>query len=178
MSEITTAARPYARAVFETAQQKGDLGAWSKQLAFMAAVAHNAEMRAVLDSPRLTKEQRADLFNQVCKGQVSEGGKNLVRLLAENDRLAALPEIAALYELHRAEAEGSVEALVTSAFALTDAQQAALSASLKKRLGRDVRLVCETDEALLGGAVIRVGDMVIDGSIRGRLERIATSLSR
>lgn len=178
MSELTTAARPYARAVFELAQSKGEFDKWSDQLLLMAAVVHDPSAKALIDNPRLTKAQRADFVIKICEGRIDDGGTNLLHLLAENDRLSVLPEIAALYELHRAEAEGSVDAEVVSAFPLSDEQQAAMAAGLKKRLGREVRINVKTDESVLGGAVIRVGDMVIDGSIRGRLERMASSLSR
>lgn len=178
MSEITTVARPYARAVFELAQSKGRLEDWSAQLAFLAAAIRDPSLRALIDSPRYTKEQRADLVIRVGEGRLDEEGANLVRLLAENDKLAALPEIAELYELRRAEAEGSVEAEVISAFAMSEPELEKLAAGLKKRLGREVRIKNRVDESLLGGALIQVGDMVIDGSIRGRLERMAATLSR
>lgn len=178
MSEITTVARPYARAAFEIAQSKGKLDQWSSQLAFLAAAIRDPSLRALIDSPRYTKQQRADLILKVAEGQLDEQGANFVRLLAENGKLVALPEIAGLYEFHRAEAEGSVEAEVTSAYAMSEAEISALAAGLKKRLGRDVRIKNKVDESLLGGALIQVGDMVIDGSIRGRLERMSTALSR
>jgi len=178
MSEITTVARPYARAAFETAHAKGALEKWSGQLAFLAAAIRDPSLRALIDSPRYTKEQRADLVIKVAEGQLDQEGTNFVRLLAENGKLVALPEIAELYELHRAEAEGSVEAEVTSAFPMSEAEIAALAAGLKKRLGREVRIKSKVDESLLGGALVQVGDMVIDGSIRGRLERLSTALNR
>lgn len=178
MSEITTIARPYARAVFELAQSKGRLEEWSAQLAFLAAAIRDPSLRALIESPRYTKQQRADLVIKVGEGRLDEEGANLVRLLAENDKLTVLPEIAGLYELHRAEAEGSVEAEVTSAFPMSDAELDRLAAGLKRRLGREVRIKNKVDESLLGGALIQVGDMVIDGSIRGRLERMAAALSR
>jgi F-type H+-transporting ATPase subunit delta len=178
MSELTTLARPYAKAVFEVAQAAGDLARWSDQLGFMAAVAHDPAVRVVLDSPRLTREAAAQTFIQVCEGHIDDQGRNLVRLLADNGRLTLLPEVAALYEVLRAGAEGKVEAHVVSARPVSEKQKAGIATALKKRLGREVELVCEVDENLIGGAVIRAGDLVIDGSLRGRLEKMAASLSR
>jgi len=178
MSELTTLARPYAKAAFEVARDAGDFAGWSDQLAFMAAVAHDPIMKTTLDSPKLTHAAAAELFISICEDRIAEQGKNFVRLLAENDRLTLLPDIAALYEVMRAEAEGKVEATVVSARAVSDEQKSAIAQSLTKRLGREVELVCEVDEGLIGGAVIRAGDLVIDGSVRGRLERMAANLSR
>lgn len=178
MSELTTLARPYAKALFEVAQGGGDLARWSDQLGFMAAVAHDPAMRAYLDNPKLTRDAAARTFISVCEDRIDDQGRNLIRMLADNGRLSLIPEIAALYEVLRAGAEGKVEARVISARPVSDEQKAEIAAALTKRLGRDVELVCEIDEALIGGAVIRAGDLVIDGSMRGRLERMAASLSR
>lgn len=178
MSELTTLARPYAKAVFEVAEAAGDMARWSDQLGFMAAVAHDPAMRAYLDSPRLTRDAVAQSFISVCEGRIDDQGKNLIRLLADNGRLTLLPEIAALYEVLRAGAEGKVEARVISAQPVSEAQKAGIIAALGRRLGREVELICEIDENLIGGAVIRAGDLVIDGSLRGRLEKMAASLSR
>ncbi|SEP96223.1 F-type H+-transporting ATPase subunit delta [Ectothiorhodospira magna] len=178
MSENTTAARPYAKAVFEVARDAGKLAGWSDQLAFMSAVAHDPNMRALLDSPKLTRETIAKAFLDVCKGKVDDSGQNFIRLLAENGRLALLPEITALFEVMRAAAENKVEATVISAQAVDAEQQKSIAAALKKRLGKEVELVCEVDDSLIGGAIIRAGDLVIDGSVRGRLTRLASNLSR
>lgn len=177
MSELTTIARPYAQAVFDLAHQHDMLGAWSDMLHFAAAVADNATMREAIDSPSLTVTQLADMFIQVCGEHLDDQGKNFIRLLTENDRLLALPEVAAQFDMLRAEAEGTVEATVFSAHPLTDAQQASLTDALKKRYGRDVTLDVEIDSTLLGGAVIQAGDEVIDGSLRGKLERFAGALA-
>ncbi|MEJ2060047.1 MAG: F0F1 ATP synthase subunit delta [Gammaproteobacteria bacterium] len=176
MAETTFLARPYARAVFELAQAGNALGKWSEQLMFLAAAAHTPEMQAIIESPRLSKEQQLDLFKKACDGNVDAQGQNLLTVLVENDRLELLPEIAAIYEHMKNEAEGSVEATLISALPLDDAQQAAVVKALKARLGREVRLVCEVDESLMGGAVIHAGDLVIDGSVKGRLEKMRTAL--
>ncbi len=177
MSELVTLARPYASAVFELAKEQKDFDRWSKMLVFMAAVAHDGEMRRVLDSPRLSEEQAAEMFIAVCEERIDDDGRNFVRLLAENRRLQILPEITALYEFLRHEAEGKIDAEVVSAQEISDEQKKAIAKALKERLGREVNLTTRTDEALLGGAVIRAGDLVIDGSIRGRLNRLSLALT-
>lgn len=176
MAEKITIARPYAQAIFDLAQEQGELTGWSEMLALAAAIASNEEMAAVIDNPKLGSEQLAELFIDICGEGLNEHGKNLIRTLAENDRIAFLPEIAELYEVARAQAEGSIQAEVVSASALNDAQQAAIAEALKNRLGREVTLECKIDESLIGGAVIRAGDMVIDGSVVGKLDKLATEL--
>ncbi|MEM7207765.1 MAG: F0F1 ATP synthase subunit delta [Pseudomonadota bacterium] len=176
MSDLTTAARPYARAVFEMARDSGDYAAWSAQLALLAGVATDAEMAARLDAPALSNEQRADMIIKVCGEHVTPGGCNLLNVIAENGRLSLLVEIAALYETYRSEAEGVTEATVVSAQALDEEQKASIVAALSKRLGGEVTLNCETDASLMGGAIVRAGDLVIDGTVKGRLERMAQQL--
>ena len=178
MAEFTTAARPYARAAFELAQENKQFDKWSEMLAFMAAVAHDTEMHALLDSPGLTSEQAAEMFNSVCAEHVDERGQNFVKLLAENRRLVLLPEITALYDFYRSEAEGKIEAEVVSAQEITKQELATIAEALKARLGREVKIMSRIDPALLGGAVVRAGDLVIDGSIRGKLGKLARVLSR
>jgi F-type H+-transporting ATPase subunit delta len=178
MADITTAARPYAKAVFELALEHSRFDKWSEMLTLMAAVAHDPTMHALLESPRLSREQASELFISICQERIDEQGQNVIKLMAENRRLTLLPEVAAIYEHMRADAEGKIEAVVTSAETLTEDETNAIVLSLKKRLGREVSLSARTDPSLLGGAVIRAGDLVIDGSIRGKLEKLATALSR
>jgi F-type H+-transporting ATPase subunit delta len=177
MSELSTLARPYASAAFEMAKEQGDYDRWSQMLSFMAAVAHDGELRRVLDSPRLSEEQAAEMFIAVCEDRIDDQGRNFISLLAENRRLPLLPEITALFEFLRREAEGEIDAEVVSAQEISDEQKKAIAKALKERLGREVNLTTRTDEALLGGAVIRAGDLVIDGSIRGRLNRLSLALT-
>ena len=177
MSELTTAARPYARAAFDTAKANGEQQKWSDMLGFMAAVAHDPTMTALLDSPRLSQNQAAEMFISVCEEKIDQRGKNFIKLLAENDRLKLLPEVTALYEHYRAEAEGTIEAEVISASEVSEAQLAKITASLKNRLGKEVRLTSKIDSSLIGGAIIRAGDLVIDGSVSGRLEKLSTALT-
>ena len=177
MSELTTAARPYARAAFDIAKANGEQQKWTDMLGFMAAVAHDPTMTALLDSPRLSQNQAAEMFISVCEENIDQRGKNFIKLLAENDRLKLLPEITALYEHYRAEAEGTIEAEVISASEVSESQLAKITASLKNRLGKEVRLTSKIDPSLIGGAIIRAGDLVIDGSVSGRLEKLSTALT-
>ena len=177
MSDLTTTARPYGRAAFDIASAHDEHQRWTDMLTFMVAVAGDPGMRALLDSPVLSKQQAADLFVSVCEEHINERGKNFIRLLAENNRINLLPEIATLYRQYRAEAEGTIDAEVVSASEVNEAQLASISAALKRRLGKEVRLVSRTDPALIGGAVIRAGDLVIDGSVRGRLDKLSTALT-
>lgn len=176
MAEKTTIARPYAQAIFAIAQEQGDLKGWSAILELAAAVASDPDMVAVIDNPRLTKAQVTDLFVDICGDTLSDVAKNMIRVLADNHRLAFLPEIAALYEIERANAERTVKAEVVSATKLSDAQKKGIAEALKKRLGREVTLDCKIDESMLGGAIIRAGDVVIDGSVVGRLEKLSHQL--
>ncbi|HGX93165.1 MAG TPA: F0F1 ATP synthase subunit delta [Candidatus Tenderia sp.] len=178
MAEKTTIARPYAEAVFKLAQQQGQLKEWSERLQLCAAIASNPEMAALIGNPKIGNRQLTGLFGELCGDRLDEHGKNFIATLVENDRLGLLPEIAELYEQARAEAEGVISAEVVSAMPLGDAERQKIAESLKKRLGRDVELECSVDEGLLGGAVIRAGDLVIDGSARGQVERLSNALLR
>ncbi len=177
MAENTTIARPYAQAIFALAQEKGDLAKWSEMLQFAAAVAADADMITLIDSPRYESEQIAQLFIEVCGDKLDDDGKNMIRVLASNDRLAVLPEVADLYEAERANVEGTVVAEVISAVKLNKAQQDNIAKALSKRLGREVTLECSIDETIVGGAVIRAGDVVIDGSVTGKLSKLAHAMT-
>lgn len=178
MAEKTTIARPYAQAVFDLAQQRKELPRWSDMLQLAAAVAADPRVSALVGSPRVTDEQLTKLFLDICGDKLSSEAQNLIRLLVENGRLDVLTEIAALYETYRAEAERTVEAKVISAFPVDEAQKKQIITMLKKRLGREVSLSCETDKSLLGGAIIRAGDLVIDGSVTGQLAKLEVALAR
>ena len=177
MAEKTTVARPYARAVFEIARESDAFAGWSAFLERGSLAVADARIQALVGNPAVTREELAGLFIELCGDSAGANGANFLRLLAENGRIAWLPEIAAEYELLRAEAENIVDVQLTSAVELDAAQRDNFAASLRKRLGRDVRLHCETDAKLLGGAIIRAGDLVIDGSLVGRLERLAGAVT-
>jgi len=176
MSELNTVARPYAQAAFDLAKEAGSLSHWSDMLGFAAAVSVDEAIREAIDSPNLSVSQQADLFVQVCGEQLNDQGHNFVKLLAENRRLTLFPEIAALFEELRADAEGTLEATVITAKPISDEQQQQMANALKARFNREVVLQVEIDESIIGGAIIRAGDTVIDGSARGKLEKFAHAL--
>lgn len=175
--ENITIARPYAQAVFELARDRNELAVWSGRLELLAAVVSDPDMARLLGDPRISAERLAELIADVCGDALGDGG-SLVRVLAENRRLALVPELRLHYEACRAEEEKLVHAEVTSAFPLTDEQRDRIAAALRKRLGREVELTYTTDESLIGGAVIRAGDLVIDGSVAAHVDRLASTLSR
>jgi len=177
MSELSTVARPYAEAVFDLAKAADDLDGWSAMLAFAAVVAGDDNVRALDANPKVGRDQLEGLVLDVCGDRLNEHGRNLVRLLIENDRLAVLPEIAEHFEALKAEAQSIINAVVTSAFELDDEQKANLAAALERKFGRKVEIDTRTDPSLLGGVVVQAGDTVIDGSIRGRLRSLATHLN-
>lgn len=177
MSQKRSLARPYAQAVFMLARERGALKKWSETLAQAAAVARDETMQQLVSDPRLSRADAAERFLRVCGDALDAEAASFIRLLADSRRLDLLPEIAALFEERRNEAEGRVEISVTSAFPLTREQTDAIGQALKRRFGREVRLSVAVDRALLGGVVIRAGDLVIDGSARGRLDQLASQLN-
>ena len=182
MADLGTIARPYARALFDVASSAGTLGQWSDALHVAAAVVDDEKARQFLVNPALTEEQRAgfeEVVAQDAKGGAlwrSVEGRNLLRLLAENDRLAALGEIAEQFDVLKARQENTVKVTLVSATAVDAAVADQVKQALEKRLGRSVELALEVDENILGGAIIRAEDMVIDGSVRTRLQRLAEAL--
>jgi F-type H+-transporting ATPase subunit delta len=176
MADRYTIARPYAKALFEFALGQKKLDDWSQVLVRAATVVRDERIRALLTSPHVTTEQLAQLVIDIVGGRLDEEGRNFLRVLAQNRRLGFLPEIAAIYEKLKAEEENTVDVTVTSAVALDAALQKKFAAALKGRLHRDVRLQSQTDPSLLGGAILRADDLVIDGSLRGRLERLGAEL--
>ena len=178
MAEKSTIARPYAQAAFDIANEAGDLKGWSDMLQLLAVVASDALMQDMISNPAIETSKVVDVITGVAGDNLNDTAKNFINVLAENGRLNVLAEIAELYEQHRAEAEKTVEAEVTSAFPLSDAQKKQLIDALKNRLGRDVSLVAKTDENIIGGAIVRAGDLVIDGSVSSQLEKLGNSLMR
>lgn len=178
MSELSTVARPYAKAVFELATEEGTLQQWSDVLSSLELIVSDENLVQVIDNPKVTREQLADIVNGVAGDVLDDKAKNLVKLLAENDRLAVVPELRAIFASLASESEGSVDADVISAKELDDTQQTKLATSLAKKLGKEVKLNCSVDESLMGGVIVKAGDLVIDGSIKGRLEKMTSQLSR
>ena len=177
MADRLTIARPYARAAFEEARAREQLAAWSQSLRTAALVVKDPRVAALLGNPLVTPEELAQLVSAIAGAKLGAHGANFVHTLADNRRLAYLPEIATLFDEFKDAAEGIADVTVTSAAALDSARQQKLSAALERRLKRKVRLHCAVDPALIGGAVLRAGDLVIDGSLRTRLERIAYELT-
>ncbi|NLO81089.1 MAG: F0F1 ATP synthase subunit delta [Xanthomonadaceae bacterium] len=178
MAERSTIARPYAQAIFQLAEASGDFSRWSEALQVLSLAARDPNLRPLLNSPRISRQQLADLLIEVAGERLDQLGRNFVRVLAEGRRLALLPDIAALYEELRARAEGTIDARLITAQPVDATACEKIAAALSKRLNRKVNLTTETDPSLLGGAVVRAGDLVIDGSVRGRLERMAATLNR
>ncbi len=177
MADLNTIARPYAKAVFELANSEDKLDSWSDMLNTLANIAADAEMKSFIASPKVTSAQVAEVLNDVAGSELNDAGKNLVKLLAENGRVAALPDIAARYELLKIDAENSVDVEITSVEPMSDEHKKSLGESLRRKLGREVRMTFDTDPALLGGALIKAGDLIIDGTVRGRLEKMAGALA-
>ncbi len=177
MAEVMTIARPYANAIFKLARDKGELAGWSELLAVLAQSVQSADVSAVLTNPAVSNDNAVALLADIAGKAMTDDGKNMLHVLAENDRLLVLDDIAVLYEDLRAEEEGTLSAEVVSAKKLTAPQQKKLAAALKARLNRDVILDCSVDETLLGGAIVRAGDLVIDGSALGKLNKLANVLN-
>ena len=175
MSQEITLARPYARAAFGLARDRGDFAGWSKALAFSARVAADPRVAPLLGHPDLSD---ADAVELLASGDATAEQRELIALLAANGRLGQLAEIAGLYEDLRAAAENVVRATVTSAAELSDDEVAGIRAALERRFGSSVEVERAVDPALIGGAVISAGDVVIDGSLRGKLARMQSALGQ
>jgi F-type H+-transporting ATPase subunit delta len=175
MSELTTIARPYAKAAFDHAVEQGAIQNWHEMLVFAAEVAKNADIAAFLSGSHAA-DATADLFIKVCGDELNESGQNLIKVMAENGRLPALPEVVELFAEQRAVYENEIEVDVTSATELSAKQVEDLTVALEKRLARKIKMNCKVDEAVVGGLVINAGDTVIDASVRGKLDRLATTL--
>jgi len=177
MADKTTIARPYAKAAFEEARGASRLGPWSDALRAGATVVTDPRVEALLGNPRVAAAELAQLVIDIAGSEVGEHGANFVRTLADNHRLAYLPEISALFDELKDEAEKVVDVTVTSAAPLDEAQRKTLASALERKLKRAVRMQCHTDPALIGGAVLQAGDLVIDGSLRTQLNRITYELT-
>jgi F-type H+-transporting ATPase subunit delta len=177
MAELSTLARPYARAAFEYARDNNAVAAWAEQLATVAAVTLDSALEAILNNPSMTAEQQAQTVNDVCGDALSAEVRSYVAILAANKRLPLLPEIYSLFAQFKANQEKSVDVEVISAFELSDATKDKLAEALGKKLEREVKVSTSTDDGLLGGVLIRAGDLVIDGSVRGRLNKLAEAMN-
>jgi len=179
MAESITVARPYTKAAFETALAQSDLGSWSEFLNMAATVVSDPGLVQVLDNPELTAEQKAQLVADVVNGShpVSQQAKNFLNLLAENKRLSLLPEVSELYEILKANQELSIDVSIVSAFDLGNEQQDKLALALNAMLSREINITSTTDASLIGGVIVHAGDLVIDGSVKGKLSKLAEAMN-
>jgi F-type H+-transporting ATPase subunit delta len=175
MAESVTIARPYAEAILRMAKETGDLGAWSVRLQRFAAVARDPEMTEVIGNPKLSAEQIAQLFISLADDNDATLG-NFIRVLAENERLAVLPEISQLFEAAKAAEEGVKEAVVETAFPIDDAQLSVLLPQLESHFHAKLVARVVVEPELIGGVRVAVGDQMLDASVRGKLEAMATAL--
>ena len=181
MSDFETAARPYARALFELAAEQNQLQQWQDNLQLAALIAADADMHAMFEQPAILASELAQLFVSVATAAGVEADSdfsNLIGLLAENDRLAALPAISAQFAILKQEAEGKIEVTVRSAQELSAEQQRAIASSMAKRLGKEVSISTEVDTSLIAGAIVSAGDLVIDGSVSGRMQKLTIALNK
>ena len=177
MAERATIARPYARAAFAYAREQGRVAEWSAWLATARDVVLSEEFQKLERSPGVGSHDLEALVAGICGERIDEPGRALLRLLTENGRLDFLPEIASRFQELEAEDRNVADVEVTSATELDARQQERLAGALRARLRRDIRLHCSVDPALIGGAVVRSGDLLIDGSLKGKLERLETELT-
>jgi F-type H+-transporting ATPase subunit delta len=177
VADRATIARPYARAAFAHARETKDFAAWSKLLGTVAATASDPRVARLIGHPLVTGEQLVELLVGVAGKAGGEEGRNFLLTLAANRRLGLLPEIATQFETLRAEVEGVIDVEVIAAREIAAPQQKRLTEALRRRLGRDVRMHTRIDDSLIGGAIVRAGDLVIDGSLKGRLARLASALT-
>ena len=177
MQDPSALARPYGLAAFNQAREEGKIPEWGSMLELLALIMQDATMRGLIANPKVNNQQLAELIIDVGGDGLSETGRNLVRLMAENERLTEMADVAAVFEAERDATEGRSHVQVTSAFALTEMQQKSIAESMRKRLGTEVDVSVTVDKSLIGGVVIRAGDTVIDASLRGRLSQLGQSLT-
>jgi F-type H+-transporting ATPase subunit delta len=177
MADKTTIARPYAKAAFAEARGENRLGPWADAIRTAATVVTDSRVAPLLGNPSVKSTDLAQLVIDIAGPEIGEHGANFVRTIAENHRLAYLPQIAALFDELKDEAEKVVDVTVTSAAPLDEGQRKTLTAALERRLKRGIRMQCHTDPSLIGGAVLQAGDLVIDGSLRSQLNKITYELT-
>ena len=177
MSSLTTLARPYARAAFDLAERAGKLADWHQALENAALVVSEPALNALLDNPALSSAQAVSLVTDTLGDGLDEEVKRFLAVVAENDRLALLPEVKRLFGIMREQAEQRLTVRVVSAVPLEDDQARRMNEALAKRFACEIQLQNEVDPGVLGGAVIYAGDQVIDGSLRGRLNRLQSALN-
>jgi F-type H+-transporting ATPase subunit delta len=181
MSDFETAARPYARALFELASEENKLQQWQDNLQLAASISADPDMLAMFEQPAILAKELAELFLSVSAAAGIEADadfSNLIALLADNDRLAALPTISTQFVTLKQEAEGKIEVIVRSAQELSAEQQDKIAGSMAKRLGKEVSITTEIDTSLIAGAIVTAGDLVIDGSVSGQMQKLTIALNK
>ena len=176
MAEAITIGSPYAEAVFKSAQAKKTIAAWSEMLKYAAAVSSEEHVSALISNPSVSAKQVADIFLEICKNKLSEEGRNLIMLMAENGRLDVLPQVSELFEQLKSQYDGVLDANIVSAFALNGGQLRQLIAMLEKRFKHEINAKVSVDPELIGGVKVEIGDEVLDTSVRGKLEAMAVAL--
>ena len=173
-----TVARPYAEAAYALAEETGKVTAWSDMVRFLGAVVADPDMRSIIKDPRIAEDKLTQLVLGISPGVFDAEFENFVRVLISSERLAVAPEIATVFEERRAKAEGIADVELVTAFPLDADQQSTITAAVKARLNREVRVTTTIDTSLIGGVLIRVGDLVIDASLKGRLQELTTAVNR
>ena len=173
MQENITSARPYARAVFEQARAEGELGLWSGMLDLLVRIVSDPLMRTLIKNPKVSHDQLTNILLDICGSSFNEKGKNFVRILVESRRLSVAGEIHRLYEKYKASAEGIAGVEVITAYPLEDSQHEQIKQIMTRRLGKKIEITTHVDQSLIGGAIIRAGDSVIDASLKGRLQQLS-----
>jgi len=176
MSELLTLARPYAAAVFKRAIETSGADKWSQFLANMAGVLSDANMSSLADNPKVSNEQLVDVLLEIGQGQIDQEGENLIRLLVANGRLLLFPQIQKLFEEYRAQEEGYIDVDVSVAYEFNDDSWRHFVQSLESKLGKKARIKITVDKSLVGGVLVKAGDKVFDGSIKGRLQQMHKTL--
>lgn len=175
MAELATLARPYAEAIFDTAKETDEFALWSETLGFLTSVVENSQVHSVLVNPRIDKNTLQNILLDVCSSQMTQTGINLVKMLIKNGKLSVVSHIAFQYERLRSQYQGYIEVEITSAYPITPVQQQQVEAALQRRLGKAITIKVTIDTSLIGGWLIRVGDQVIDLSVKGRLQQLANA---
>jgi F-type H+-transporting ATPase subunit delta len=176
MAETRTIARPYAEAVFKLAKTSGSLPAWSEMLQLLAAIAMDEQIKVLIGNPKVPPKRLGELLLGICGDKLTDEGRNFVLLLAENGRIEVLPEVSEMFEQLKTRHDGVLDAKVTSAFAMSDAQLKDLVADLEARFKRKIEAKVSIDPELIGGVKVEVGDEVLDASVRAKLEAMAVAL--
>lgn len=177
MAEPITLARPYAKAAFQVALDKDDLGSWANMLRLIAVIAKDEKVATILSSPVYTSTQQAEIVLDLCGDELNEGGQNFIRVLAENHRLPLISEIVEIFEALKASQEKSIDVEITTAYEISVEATDNLARALKTRLQRKINLQSRVEKSLIGGAIIRAGDTVIDSSLRGKLNKLAEAMN-